>query len=225
MDSADDIDELVRSAGLPVGRPVVVVVGGAAGLRVDHASPLMTLLVGQVVPLVERLGAVVVDGGTDAGVMRMLGDARRLAEATFPLVGVAAAGTVQLSDSAPTGDAARIEPGHTDLILVPGSVWGDESPWLAAVATAIARGAGSVTLLVNGGAIAYEDVRHGLATGRPTVVLAGSGRTADEIAAADPGNARAVEIASSPLTTIVSIDEPTAVAAAIQDGLRRSVTG
>ncbi|MFD6221449.1 hypothetical protein [Nocardia asteroides] len=222
LDAVDAIDDLVRSAGLPVGRPVVVIVGGAAGLRVDHDSPLMHLLMEHVVPLVQRVGAVVVDGGTDAGVMRLVGDARRLAAATFPLVGVASVGTVALPDAvAPSVDSARIEPGHTDLILVPGDSWGDESPWLAAVATAIARDAGSVTVLVNGGAIAYADVLNGLAAGRQTVVLAGSGRAADDIASATPVDARAIEIASSPLTTIVSLDDPSAVAATIAERLLR----
>ncbi|MFE1591871.1 hypothetical protein [Nocardia sp. NPDC058705] len=218
--SLDAIDESLRRTTLSSGRPVLVLVGGAAGLPVDADSPLACLLVEHVVPMVEQLGAVVVDGGTDAGVMRMIGDARRSADATFQLVGVVAEGTVRLPGAPPprSPDWAHVEPGHTDIVLVPGSEWGDESPWLAAVATAIAGSAGSVTLLVNGGAIAYVDVLNSLAVGRAAVVLAGSGRTADEIAdaRATGTNDRAVAIADSPLTTVVSIADPVAVAAALR---------
>ncbi|MFC9470554.1 hypothetical protein ACFTS5_00050 [Nocardia sp. NPDC056952] len=220
LNSLDEIGESLRRTTLTLGRPVLVLVGGAAGLPVDTDSPLARLLVEHVVPLVEQLGAVVVDGGTDAGVMRMVGDARRAADATFRLVGVVAEGTVRLPGAPPprSPDWAHVEPGHTDIVLVPGSQWGDESPWLAAVATAIAGRAGSVTMLVNGGAIAYVDVRNSLAVGRAAVVLAGSGRTADEIADArlTGTNERALAIADSPLTTVVSIADPVAVAAALR---------
>jgi hypothetical protein len=50
------------------------------------------------------------------------------------------------------------------------------------------------------------------------VVLAGSGRTADAIAAARAGNDvddRAVRIAASPLTSVIEVGEPGAVADAI----------
>ncbi|MFD6453578.1 hypothetical protein ACFQ9R_18760 [Nocardia sp. NPDC056541] len=226
LDSLDTIDESLRRTTLTPGRPVLVLVGGAAGLPVDPDSPLARLLVEHVVPLVEQLGAVVVDGGTDAGVMRMVGDARRSADATFRLVGVVAEGTVRLPGAPPprSPDWAHVEPGHTDIVLVPGSEWGDESPWLAAVATAIAGRAGSVTMLVNGGAIAYVDALNSLAVGRAAVVLAGSGRTADEIADARTigTNDRALAIADSPLTTVVSIADPVAVAAALRARIAES---
>ena len=72
---------------------------------------------------------------------------------------------------------------------------------------------------MNGGQIAYTDVAGSLGSGRPVVVLAGSGRTADAIARARAGNGGdnlAVEIAASPLTRVVDIGEAGAVAAAIE---------
>jgi hypothetical protein len=203
-------DELAKMQLLPA-RPVLVLVGGAGGMDQDDVHALDAVLRQAVLPAVDRLGAAVVDGGTDSGVMRVIGRARAAAGATFPLVGVAAEGTVVVPAGArPIDDAANIETNHTHLVLVPGRAWGAESPWIAQVADVLAAGKPSVTLLVNGGEIAYDDVRSSLERHRPVMVLAGTGRTADAIASArdapvaDP---RAARIARSRLTTVVSIQD------------------
>lgn len=90
------------------------------------------------------------------------------------------------------------------------------------VAGVVAGRRSSVTVLMNGGQIAYTDVAASLRSGRPVVVLAGSGRTADAIANARAGNGgdnRAVEIAASPLTTVADVGEAGMAAAAIEAAL------
>jgi len=130
----------------------------------------------------------VVDGGTNAGVMAMMGQARTQIKGTFPLLGVAAVDTVELTlnPGRPKNDAQRaaLEPHHTHIILVPGQHWGAESPWLAQVATVLARGHPSVTILINGGQISRQDVDYSLRAKRPVIVVAGTGRLADELVAA-----------------------------------------
>jgi hypothetical protein len=165
----------------------------------------------------------IVDGGTDAGVMRVMGHARRSTGAGLPLVGVAAAGTVILPGQPAPPDGASLEQHHSHVILVPGSSWGDESPWLSRVASALAGGGPSVTLVVNGGQLTYDDVEHSLQAGRPVIVLAGTGRTADAIAAAADGEAsdeRAARIAAAPGTRVVPLDDPRACVAAVESVLR-----
>src|SRR5450432_360755 len=142
----------------------------------------MTVLAGAVGQIIQALGdwgAAVVDGGTDSGVMRVIGQAHHTAGASFPLVGVAAEGTVVLPGARPAPDAGTLDPHHTLVILVPGDTWGDESRWLSRVAAAIADGRPSVTLVVNGGELTYGDIEHSLEARRPVIVLAGTGRTAD----------------------------------------------
>ena len=105
------------------------------------------------------------------------------------------------------------------MILVPGQTWGDESPWLSLVATAIADGQPSVTLVVNGGQITYDDIEHSLQADRPVIILAGTGRAADTIAAAARGDTedpKAARAAAAPGTQIVSLDDPQALYAAIE---------
>jgi SLOG in TRPM, prokaryote len=221
--SADDIVLAIDSAGVRRDRAVIVLVGGAGGIDGQDLESLRQVLQNDVVPVAERLGAAVIDGGTDSGVMRLMGRARSGLGGRFPLVGVAAEGTVVVPGTGPpSSDAVELEPNHTLFLLVPGTQWGDEARWITQVAAIVAGSGPSVTILVNGGQIAYTDVSGSLSSGRPVVVLAGSGRTADAIAEARAGNggdARAVEIAASPLTTVVQVEEPGAVAVAIEAAL------
>ncbi|MEJ2885146.1 hypothetical protein [Actinomycetospora aeridis] len=215
---ADGLAAALRDAGLAGGRPVVVLVGGAGGMDDAAVQLVADVLAAAVLPVLGDTGAVV-DGGTDAGVMRAAGRAVRDHRAA--LVGVAAEGTVAPPAGSSTEDGAPApERGHTHLLLVPGDEWGDESPWIDRVAAAIADGHPSVTVLANGGGIAAEDVERGLARGRPVVVLAGTGRLADEIA--EGTTPRATNIARSALTTVLSVHDLGAVRAAVTAALRPS---
>ena len=221
LSSHEDLPRLLEEARLSIG-PVLVVVGGAGGLAPDDEDRLRVLIRDYLVPVVVRVGASVVDGGTDSGVMRAIGSARSDADAPFQLVGVVAAGTVPSPGDGDADAGTVVDPNHTHIVLVPGTEWGDESPWLSDVASALSVGHPSVTLLVNGGEIAYADVQRSLLAGRPLIVLAGSGRAADDIASGvwgTPTNELAGQIASSPLVSVVSLEAPRAFSAALATGL------
>jgi hypothetical protein len=209
---ADGVDDL----GVRRARPVVVLVGGADGMTDGDLALADRMLRGAVFPLIERLDAAVVDGGTDAGIMRAAGRARDAVRGRFPLVGV-------LLRDGVDHDVVAIEPYHTHVVLVPGSAWGDEAPWIAGVASVLASGCPSVTLVVNGGEITYDDIGHSIDARRPVVVVAGSGRTADAVAAAAAGresNPRAERAAASPLTTVVDMGDLDAITAELESVLR-----
>ncbi|MDQ3814497.1 MAG: hypothetical protein M3347_11165 [Armatimonadota bacterium] len=212
------LSETLDALGLPHPRPALVVVGGAGELDETDLSRLRPLFREALAPVAEATAACVVDGGTDSGIMQLMGQARAAMQANFPLIGVAAVGTVALPDAPPSSaDAAPLEPHHTHFVLVPGSQWGDEAPWIARVASAIAEGKPSVTVLINGGEVAWEDVAQSVAAGRFVIVIEGSGRTADQLAAAlrgEPGDDRAQRLAASGLLRAVELEEdPTALSA------------
>ena len=219
----DEIAAALDSAGLRPDRAVIVLVGGAGGMGGKDFETVAQVLRDEVVPVAERRNAVVIDGGTDSGVMQLIGRARSALGGRFPLIGVAAEGTVLVPGAGtPSPDAVELEPNHTLFLLVPGKQWGDESRWMMDVAGVVAGRRCSVTVLLNGGEIAYTDVAASLGSGRPVVVLAGSGGTADAIAEARAGNGdddRAVEIAASPLMTVAGIGEAGVAAAAIEAAL------
>jgi hypothetical protein len=195
--------------------PVLVVVGGASKMDPEDIERVRGLFTDVLAPLAERLGATVVDGGTDAGVMHLTGTARSAGSHSFPLVGVVVDVLADYGGEV-AADAHALEPHHTHFVLVPGSEWGQEAGWLARVASAIAAGRRSATVLANGGEISWSDVRLSLDAGRPVVALGGSGRTADALAAAvednGPSDARARELAASGRVLAVDVEDRDEVA-------------
>jgi len=180
-----ELPDILNQLGVPQFRPTLVLVGGASRMSASDLQNLNHLFKEAIVPTIQALNAVVVDGGTDAGVMKMMGQAYAELEATFPLVGVAVANLTLLPGTKPFNpEATPLDSNHTHFILVPGSNWGDDSPWIADVATFVAADCPSLTILINGGEITFDDAAHSLLHERPILVVAGSGRTADQFAAA-----------------------------------------
>src|SRR6516164_4161279 len=178
VDQPGELPAALTSLGLQASQPVVVLVGGAGGLDPADLDRLRPLFESGLVPVIKHLRAAAIDGGTWSGVMRLLGEARSSARSDFPLIGVAAAGTVTLpGGQPPRDDAAPLDPDHTHFVLVPGDEWGAEAHWIAQVATDLAGIRPSATVLVNGGEIAYSDVERSLDAGRPVLTAEGPGRT------------------------------------------------
>lgn len=186
LDSIAHLASTLDAAGLSGGQPVLVVVGGAAGLSGQAEELARRVIEDVAIPVAVQSGAAIVDGGTDSGVMRLVGRAHAEAGARTPLVGVAVGRLVRLPGrprTAVADDAAEAERHHTHLVTVPGARWGDESPWLSAVAGHLSSGCAAVTLVVNGGAVTLTDVSASVSAGRTVVVAAGTGRTADLLGA------------------------------------------
>ncbi|MEM8805969.1 MAG: hypothetical protein AAGF01_08075 [Cyanobacteria bacterium P01_G01_bin.38] len=175
--------------GLKGPVPSAVIIGGASKMSPQSQSRLLQVFTQVLAPLAESLGITVFDGGTDAGVIHMMGQARHHIGGSFNLVGVVPRGKAQLPERLSTAgvginseSGCQLEPHHTHFVLIPGDDWGSESKWLAEFASILAGPCPSLTLLINGGKISLVDLQLNLLTGRRAMVLAGSGRLADKIA-------------------------------------------
>ena len=175
ISSGDEIQEALTDLEIPHPKPVIVLVGGAGGIGFMDKFP-MKKAVNIVAQLAEGTGAVVLDGGTQAGIMTEMGVQRKKHGYTFPLVGVVF-DTLLMKEE----PASILDHNHTHFILIPGSDWGDESTWISKIATVVAGDRKSITILVNGGKISRMDVEYSLMAKRPTYVMRGTGRLADEI--------------------------------------------
>lgn len=184
VESQKDLLSAMSELGFDSPRPILVILGGAGKMSESDLSRLRSLFVKVLAPIVEELGASVVDGGTDFGVMQMIGQARAQISATFDLIGVTPVGKVALPNQPSPEEVAPLEPNHSHFVLIPGSDWGDESPWLANVPTVIAKGKPSVAVLVNGGEISKKDVSENHKANRTVLAVAGSGRLAHALTAA-----------------------------------------
>lgn len=206
---------------LPLPRPVLVVIGGASRLSRADQRLVRSLFIKVLAPLARALNAIVIDGGTDAGIMQMMGRARQKSRARFPLLGIAPVGCVALPDHPLLNDEmAHLEPNHTHFLLVPGYEWGDESSWIARVASLLSQDKPSATILINGGEISWLDARQNVDEGRPLIAIAGSGRTADALATALAGQVtddRAQRIIDSGLLQAIELESSDRLTQVIQD--------
>ena len=218
--SSAEIPRALDALHVQYPSPTLVLVGGAGGIKSGEES--YRLFVDALAPLAQAMNLVVIDGGTDIGIMQLMGRARSEIAATFPLVGVAAAGTIALSEAflaRPNNEL--LEPHHSHFVLVPGSHWGDESPWIAQIANVVAGNLPSLTLLINGGDVAWRDVLQSVKAKRPVIVVADSGRTADELVEAMHGgesDKRARQLVASNLLHAIDPSEGF-------DELTRSIKG
>lgn len=201
VDEREQLGDALGRVGAP--RPVIVLIGGAGKLTGDEDALERLVREGVVAPARE-LGAAIVDGGTDAGIMALAGRARRESGEDVPLIGVAPRMKV-----APDG-GTELEPNHSLVLLVPGDEWGAESPWLVATAKALSGGRPIAAVLIEGGPIALSEAMEAAAQGWPVIAVAGSGRSADLLAGNGAAGVRVVNFAAG----------PSALAAALRDVLR-----
>lgn len=214
----------VELATFRSGRSVLLV-GGADFASADpDVVAGIRLFLGSLAGACERAGAAVVDGGTDAGVMRWFAEGRDAIGGTFPLVGVAPRFAFERPTR--TGRPITVAAGHSVVFAVPGEQFGDEMPWLFAVADHLGGASPAPTVLVNGGDLAATEARRRLADGRVVLAVAGSGRAADELAdelAEEPsewdesGSDQSDLRASGRLRVIPLDADETAIAAALEE--------
>jgi len=181
-----ELPQAIADLNLKDRYPVIVLIGG----DIDKQQAVVTLhAVQTIASIAEGLHAVVVCGGTNMGVMAEIGQIRRQKHYKFPLVGVAPEGLVAW----PGGPYStkflwwgekrwQLESHYSHFILVPGSHFGDESPWIVDTATALSKDHRSVTILINGGQISRKDIELSLEHERPVIALSHTGRLADELA-------------------------------------------
>jgi len=170
-----EIQEALIQLEIPHPLPVIVLVGGAGGIGWWDKFP-MGKAIRIIARLAEETGSVVVDGGTQAGIMKEIGRQRNRNKFSFPLIGVVFDSLLMQEEP-----QSILDPNHTHFFLIPGEDWGDESAWISKIGTAIAGDKKSITILVNGGQISRTDVGYSILEDRPTFVMRGTGRMADEI--------------------------------------------
>lgn len=180
VESAADLEQALAEFG--GSRRSVLLVGGAgfADCPPDVLAEIRTFLE-TLARVCQAAGAAVVDGGTDAGVMRWFAEARTAIGGTFPLIGVAPAGAFRRSTR--TGGSIAPAEGHSMVLTVPGERFGDEQDRLFEVVDRL--GDSAPTVVVNGGQLSLEEAHRRLDGGFVVVAAAGSGRAADELAGDD----------------------------------------
>lgn len=175
--------QLVKELELETGAPVIVMLGGAAELAMEGADRLQSLVMYGVARAASELGATVVDGGSDVGVMGMLDAGLATAGHGGNYVGVAPAAKVS-GVAAGGGCGWPIGVHHTHVVLVEGDHFGDETRAMYGLIETLSRDSQSLAILANGGTITQDELAFNVRQGREVIVMSGSGRLADQIAQA-----------------------------------------
>jgi hypothetical protein len=186
----NEIQKALLELEIPHPNRVIVLVGGAGGMGFWDKFP-MRKAIRIIARLAEETGSIVVDGGTQAGIMTEIGKQRKRNKFSFPLIGVVFDSLLMQQEP-----KSILDPNHTHFFLIPGEDWGDESAWISKIATVIAGDQKSITILVNGGNISKTDVQYSLLESRPAFVMRGTGRMADEITLG--GDITAIDISEKP---------------------------
>ena len=185
-DQHADLEQAISELRLAGKYPVIVLIGGG----IDEQQAKVTRQAIQTISrIAEDMNAVVICGGTDMGVMAEIGQVRWQKGYKFPLIGIAPEALVTWPDG-PRGTKFlwwgtqrwALAPYYSHFILVPGSQFGDESPWIVDTATILSKGHRSVTILINGGEVSRKDIDLSLENDRPVIALSRTGRLADELA-------------------------------------------
>jgi hypothetical protein len=170
---------IIAALELPKCSRLLFICGGAHNMPPDILNPLVNLFA-EVGKLVRDDGITVIDGGTEAGVMRLMGQALRQAGAAVTHIGVLPAQAI-VDDNGTRGEDI-LDPNHNYFVLVEGNEWGDETEVMYRLGDFLAADIPSIAVLIDGGGITLREIEKNVEQGREIVVITGSGRLADEIA-------------------------------------------
>src|SRR5215475_961945 len=85
---------IIDALGIESPCAVILLFGGAGGLDDSRKAHLASLFADGVAPVAAELGALIIDGGTQSGVMAMMGEAVAGRPGTCQLLGIAPDGKI-----------------------------------------------------------------------------------------------------------------------------------
>jgi hypothetical protein len=182
----EDAADLIKALEIKKPATVLLLIGGADDLDPALNTKIEQLLEQGLARAAADTNALIIDGGTKAGVMELMGKVIALRGRVTPLLGVAPAGKVTYPGGPEAGsiaDGAALDPNHSHFVLAEGDDWPIGTEVMFKLAHEFAKEARVVGVLVNGGDETREEVSRCVKYGWPIVVIEGSGRLADEIAA------------------------------------------
>lgn len=181
-DGEQSLDPVLAQLGIPTGRPVLILVGGAAADVSPQVKDARRLLIEQViVPTCHDEGAIIITGGTDAGVMAEVGRAAADLAPDLNLLGVAPYGKLRgFGARMDDATAADPEPNHT-LLVTPGDTWGDESRTLVRVAERLSADR-IVMIAIGGGTGTATEIALAVERTWPLILVTGCHGSSEELA-------------------------------------------
>lgn len=227
FDRGAEPSAILEALQLEPPRSLLMACGGAA--RLDEAlqhderleANVLAFFCDVIAPAALQAGALIIDGGTDAGVMKLMGLANLATDYRLPLVGVVPAGKVTFPGYI-EADGFRgrtpLEPNHSHFVLVDTDEWGGETESMFAIAKAVHDGwpenstpRPTMLLSLHGGGIARREVLRSVRLRWPVVALVGAGGLSDDLYAQSQqpsGDPVLQEIVAHQQLTFLPMDQP-----------------
>ncbi len=227
-----DPEQIARILGFQEPQPSIFISGGA-GMMSETDKKMVDRILAEVAAFAEEKKAIIIDGGTESGIMQMVGDARQKSNYKFPLLGISPLGKVSFPGYKNPNEEAYLEDSHSHFVLVDAESWGDESRMIVQL-THVLSGRGkmpAVGVLINGGKIAMHEVY--LASTKDLklamIVLEGSGRAADEISTAfrtGKTNQRILQaiLAGGDIQLVATVEGPDAMRAKLNSRFKNNLS-
>ena len=172
-----DAARVIRALALPPAKSLLLLIGGADEMDPALGERLQQLFGRGLVPAAAECGALILDGGTQTGIMALIGKGVAERGHPPPLIGVAPTGRVTFpgdTSSGPDGPRTGLDPNHSHFVLVHGEDWGSETSMLCRLVAALGADIPVLVVLVNGGALTKDEVfravRRAMMGSRPTLI-------------------------------------------------------
>ena len=176
-------EDIVAVLNIEPHKAMILVIGGAEGVD-EKLKPRLIQLFGRgIARAAANANAVIIDGGTNSGVMALMGQGVADRGYKSPLIGVAPTGKVKYPGSDEVGDT-DLDSNHSYFVLVEGNDWGSELSAIGKLVGVFAKESPAVVILASGGQNSRNEALYAVRRNLPVIVIEGSGGLADEIAAA-----------------------------------------
>lgn len=179
---------------IPTPKNLILLSGGAGKMDNTQNARLTQLFSRGIAEVAAETQSLLLGGGTQSGVMAMLGEGVAARGHKTPILGVSPFAKVNFPDKTmpPQGeDCAILDPNHTHFVLVDSGCdsnelnWGCETDLMYQLAELYNKTLPALTILVNGGTICKKEILHSVRLNMPIIIVQGSGRFADELAACE----------------------------------------
>jgi hypothetical protein len=176
---------LLPALNIPLFTAIIMIAGGAGKMDQNLYPKLAPLFTHGIAQFAATRNALIIDGGTQSGVMEMMGQGISNQQHKSALLGISPHGNVSYpgkSEQEENAHLTPLDPNHSHFVLVDTKEWGGETATMYTLAQALAQNNPSLAIVINGGAIALKEVVYNVRQQRPMIILEGSGRIADDIA-------------------------------------------
>lgn len=187
VSSSATSEEISAALKVPPYETILLLFGGADTLDETKKTQIKTLFQDGLIPAIKEKKSIIIDGGTRAGIMQLMGASIAEDNYRLPLIGVVPEKLVSYPGKADE-NLTPLDEHHSHFLLVTGGAqWGDETKTMFKLARALTKGQKnkpSVAVLIGGGSITAKEALSSVREGITLIIIKNSGGFADTLAAA-----------------------------------------